>query len=237
VTDLADLAAAQVVLDRVDRVLRIAQVVHHDLAEGREGFAEAFGHVAQHLQQAACWTSSSWPECIQFWTKNPSCTESPYLDVLSKSRKILQENRAMTRQEPARYIDPRTGRFHDLSERRWRSDDGNPMMVTPLPGITRDDIDARERSVWRYRAALPVVIDKPASMGEGCTPLVQKRWGGIRAVLQARMVQPDLQLQGPRRGRDDFVPAPDWASTRCWKTARVMAARPLLPRARRRASR
>jgi hypothetical protein len=39
----------------------------------------------------------------------------------------------MTRQEPARYIDPRTGRYHELTERRWRSDDGNPMMVTPLP--------------------------------------------------------------------------------------------------------
>ena len=64
----------------------------------------------------------------------------------------------MTTKERARYVDPLTGRHHELSERRWRSDDGNPMMVTPLPGITRDDIDPRERSVWRYRAALPVVI-------------------------------------------------------------------------------
>ena len=53
----------------------------------------------------------------------------------------------MTRQEPARYIDPRTGRYHDLSERRWRSDDGNPMMVTSLPGITRDDIEAKLREI------------------------------------------------------------------------------------------
>jgi threonine synthase len=83
----------------------------------------------------------------------------------------------MTVNERARYVDPRTGRHHELSERRWRSDDGNPMMVTPLPGIGRADIDSRTRSLWRYRAALPVAIEQPASMGEGCTPLVQKRWG------------------------------------------------------------
>lgn len=75
------------------------------------------------------------------------------------------------------YIDPRTGRRHVLTERRWRSDDGNPMMVTPLPGIDRQDIDRRNRSIWRYRAALPSLIHAPISMGEGCTPLVSKRWG------------------------------------------------------------
>jgi threonine synthase len=77
----------------------------------------------------------------------------------------------MSTQERARYVDPLTGKHHELSERRWRSDDGNPMLVTPLPGIGRDDIDAGTRSLWRYRAALPVAIDQPASMGEGCTPL------------------------------------------------------------------
>ncbi len=101
----------------------------------------------------------------------------------------------MTRQEPARYIDPRTGRYHDLSERRWRSDDGNPMMVTPLPGITREDIDSRERSVWRYRAALPVVIDRPVSMGEGCTLLVQKRWGGLEPYFKLEWFNPTCSFK------------------------------------------
>ena len=52
--------------------------------------------------------------------------------------------------ERARYVDPRTGRHHGLSERRWRSDDGNPMLVTPLPGIGRDDIDSRTRSLTAF---------------------------------------------------------------------------------------
>ena len=101
----------------------------------------------------------------------------------------------MTRQEAARYIDPRTGRYHDLTERRWRSDDGHPMMVTPLPGITRGDIDSRERSVWRYRAALPVAIDKPVSLGEGCTPLLQKRWGGFEPHFKLEWFNPTCSFK------------------------------------------
>ncbi|MET3496752.1 threonine synthase [Variovorax boronicumulans] len=101
----------------------------------------------------------------------------------------------MPTNEPARYIDPRTGKYHALSERRWRSDDGNPMLVTPLPGITRDDIDARERSVWRYRAALPVAIEKPVSLGEGCTPLLQKRWGGLDPYFKLEWFNPTCSFK------------------------------------------
>ena len=101
----------------------------------------------------------------------------------------------MTSKERARYVDPRTGKHHELSERRWRSDDGNPMLVTPLPGISRDDIDSRERSLWRYRAALPVVIERPASMGEGCTPLVQKRWGGLEPYFKLEWFNPTCSFK------------------------------------------
>ncbi|MFS2165341.1 threonine synthase [Variovorax sp. Varisp62] len=101
----------------------------------------------------------------------------------------------MTARERARYVDPRTGRHYDLSERRWRSDDGHPMMVTPLPGIGRDDIDSRVRSLWRYRAALPVAIDQPASMGEGCTPLVQKRWGGFEPYFKLEWFNPTCSFK------------------------------------------
>jgi len=93
------------------------------------------------------------------------------------------------------YIDPRTGRTHGLLERRWRSDDGHPMMITPLPGISRDDIDARVRSLWRYRAALPVAIERPASLGEGCTPLVQKRWGGLEPFFKLEWFNPTCSFK------------------------------------------
>lgn len=101
----------------------------------------------------------------------------------------------MAFREPAHYIDPRTGRTHGLSERRWRSDDGNPMMVTPLRGISREDIDVRERSLWRYRAALPVAIDRPASLGEGCTPLVRKRWGALEPHFKLEWFNPTCSFK------------------------------------------
>lgn len=42
--------------------------------------------------------------------------------------------------EPA-YSDPCTGQTYSLSTPRWRSDSGGPLMITPLAGIGRDDID------------------------------------------------------------------------------------------------
>ncbi|MGH8845692.1 MAG: threonine synthase [Polaromonas sp.] len=93
------------------------------------------------------------------------------------------------------YVDPRTGKEYSLSDRRWRSDDGNPMMITPLPGISRDDIDSRERSIWRYRAALPLKINNPASMGEGCTPLIQKKWGGLETYFKLEWFNPTCSFK------------------------------------------
>ena len=77
----------------------------------------------------------------------------------------------------ASYIDPVDGRSYPLHEPRWRSDAGRPLMVSALPGMGRDDIERGERSIWRYRAALPMPI-APVSLGEGCTPLVEKEWEG-----------------------------------------------------------
>jgi threonine synthase len=90
----------------------------------------------------------------------------------------------------AAYIDPRTGRTYDLAMPRWRSDDGNPLMITPLPGIGRGEIDARRRSLWRYAAAFPFSIDKPISMGEGCTPLIEHDWRGGRAHFKLEWFAP-----------------------------------------------
>lgn len=93
------------------------------------------------------------------------------------------------------YIDPRTGRRHELSEPRWRSSDGNPMMVTDLPGISRHDIETGTRSIWRYRAALPAPIHVPISMGEGCTPLVRKPWGKHEAWFKLEWFNPTCSFK------------------------------------------
>lgn len=75
------------------------------------------------------------------------------------------------------YIEPRTGATYPLDVPRWCSDDRTPLSITPQPGIGRDDIEQGARSLWRYRASLPLDVVAPISLGEGCTPLVQKRWG------------------------------------------------------------
>lgn len=89
----------------------------------------------------------------------------------------------------AQYIDPEDGAAYPLAEPRWRSDAGRPLMITALQGIGRDDIDARDRSIWRYRAALPIEI-APVSLGEGMTPLVKRRFGAVDLLFKLEWFAP-----------------------------------------------
>lgn len=88
------------------------------------------------------------------------------------------------------YIEPVTGTLYPLDVPRWCSDDQKPLLVTRQNGISRDDIDRETRSLWRYRAALPVDIAAPITLGEGCTPLVQKDWGDHRPFFKLEWFSP-----------------------------------------------
>jgi threonine synthase len=90
----------------------------------------------------------------------------------------------------ASYIDPRNGRTYPLDVPRWCSDERTPLLITPGSGISRDEIDGRTRSLWRYRAVLPVDIARPISLGEGCTPLVQQAWGDLRPHFKLEWFNP-----------------------------------------------
>ena len=90
----------------------------------------------------------------------------------------------------ASYVDPRNGRTYPLDVARWCSDDRTPLLITPGGGISRDEIDGRTRSLWRYRAALPVEIRTPITLGEGCTPLVQQVWGDLRPFFKLEWFNP-----------------------------------------------
>jgi threonine synthase len=90
----------------------------------------------------------------------------------------------------ASYIDPRDGTLYPLDRPRWCSDDRAPLLVTPGPGLSRDEIETRTRSIWRYRAALPLEIADPITMGEGCTPLVQRAWGDLRPFFKLDWFNP-----------------------------------------------
>ena len=88
------------------------------------------------------------------------------------------------------YVEPLSGRLYPLEAPRWRSDDGLPLMITQLAGIGRGEIVAERRSLWRYAAALPFPIRDPVTMGEGCTPLVERRWDGARALFKLEWFSP-----------------------------------------------
>lgn len=90
----------------------------------------------------------------------------------------------------ASYIEPISGKTYPLNEPRWRSDDDRPMLITPGRGISRDDIVKSERSLWRYRASLPIDIPHPITMGEGCSPLVEKKWGGHNFLFKLEWLNP-----------------------------------------------
>lgn len=93
------------------------------------------------------------------------------------------------------YFDPATGARHALDEARWCSDARTPLMISPLPGISRDDIDRGERSLWRYRAALPGAVARPVSMGEGGTPMVERAWGGLRPHFKLEWFNPTCSFK------------------------------------------
>jgi threonine synthase len=64
------------------------------------------------------------------------------------------------------------------------------LSVSELPGIHRQLIDGSQRSLWRYHAALPVPIEHPVSMGEGCTPLIPRPWNGHPCLFKLEWFAP-----------------------------------------------
>ncbi len=91
--------------------------------------------------------------------------------------------------DPA-YLDPRSGRTYDLANPRWCGDDHAPLLLTPLPGLTRRQIDPAEHGLWRYRAAFPFPVSDPISLGEGRTPLISRTLHGVRVLLKCDWMNP-----------------------------------------------
>lgn len=92
--------------------------------------------------------------------------------------------------EPAALLDETSGAVYPIGEARWRADGGGALRVSDLPGITRAEIDVAKRSLWRYRRALPIAIDIPISMGEGCTPLVEREFRGHAGLFKLEWFAP-----------------------------------------------
>ena len=92
------------------------------------------------------------------------------------------------------YLDPHSGQTFPLDPPRWCGPGQAPLLLTPLPGIGRAEIDAGARGPWRYRAALPELPGgtdyAPITLGEGGTPLLPRRLHGAAALLKAEWIMP-----------------------------------------------
>ena len=88
------------------------------------------------------------------------------------------------------YIDPVSNETFPIDNSTWRAPSGRPLMMTPLPGITRNQIDRGNRSIWRYGAAMPMPVENPISMGEGCTPLHPGHYRGHPCTFKLEWFSP-----------------------------------------------
>ena len=72
----------------------------------------------------------------------------------------------------------------------WRCDCGSHLNLAPGPGLVRGEIAAGEASLWRYRAALALRDPPRVSLGEGWTPLVERRWDGAPVLFKLESQMP-----------------------------------------------
>jgi len=109
----------------------------------------------------------------------------PRVPAVTEGRQSVRGRRARLGRfgRVSHYLDPLDGSTYPLDEPRWCSAAGRPLWIEPGPGIGRDDIDTTHRSLWRYRAALPVDLTGPITLGEGLTPLLEQDWGESGRVL------------------------------------------------------
>lgn len=88
------------------------------------------------------------------------------------------------------YFDPETGEKFALDPPRWSASGPRPLLLTPLPGLGRPDIETATPSLWRYRAALPMPDAEAISMGEGMTPLFTRNIAGVHVLMKCEWVMP-----------------------------------------------
>ena len=93
------------------------------------------------------------------------------------------------------YIDPRSGATFPLDQPRWCGTDRAPLLLTPLPGLARSQIETKTRSLWRYRAAFPFDVDNPITLGEGATPLITRMIEGVQVLLKCEWFNPTCSFK------------------------------------------
>lgn len=88
------------------------------------------------------------------------------------------------------YIDTQTGAAYPGDVARWRGESGACLSLAPGSGLKRSDINAGERSVWRYAQAIAVDAQQAISLGEGSTPLLAREWDGVPVRFKLEFMMP-----------------------------------------------
>lgn len=82
---------------------------------------------------------------------------------------------------------PSCGRRFKPSAHLWRCECGSPLNVEKrVEGPARFE----GWGVWRYRPLLPLLGGEEVSLGEGWTPLLERRWEGVVAQLKLEYLNP-----------------------------------------------
>jgi threonine synthase len=88
------------------------------------------------------------------------------------------------------YIDSASGAAYPDDIARWCGNTGAYLNLAPGSGLRRNEIDAGERSVWRYAKAISVQRDHAVTLGEGCTPLLNRKWRGVPVQFKLEFMMP-----------------------------------------------
>ena len=74
---------------------------------------------------------------------------------------------------------------YPVDSTRWRCDCGSPLDLEFRPQFPLKKILKREATLWRYREAIPILIDRAiCSMEEGFTPLEEMEFDDHRVLLK-----------------------------------------------------
>jgi threonine synthase len=90
----------------------------------------------------------------------------------------------------AHYLCPACGARVAADRPVWRCPCGSHLNLGPGAGLARADIVAGDASLWRYRAALALAEAPCVTLGEGWTPLVARRWGGVPVYFKLESQMP-----------------------------------------------
>ncbi len=88
------------------------------------------------------------------------------------------------------YIDSQSGNVYPSDVARWCGETGAYLDLTPGEGLSRSEINASERSIWRYARAIAVDVRHAVSLGEGGTPLLAGEWDGAPVSFKLEFMMP-----------------------------------------------